>query len=91
MILKNVEKLVTAEKTRVVAEIEYGDGFSESWWFETHSDDNLDETNGCFWVSIMLPVAVTLGENLQIPFKIDNNFLSKFRRYRKFGKCGTRS
>lgn len=71
MRLLNVEKTSQLnDRTRITGQVQYDDGFIEDYWFELPGAYE-PSTSGNPWLSILLPIAATLGESLHIPFSVD--------------------
>lgn len=57
---------------RLAAEVSYGDGTAESYWFEVERDlEPALSRGGDPWLACLLPLAITLGEPLEIPVPVD--------------------
>ncbi len=57
-------------RTRVTGIVQYNDGATENYWFEIPASYE-PSLSGNPWLAILLPIAATLGENLNIPFAVD--------------------
>lgn len=55
---------------RVTGIVQYNNGDTEEYWFEI-PDAYEPSSSGNPWLAILLPIAATLGEDLDIPFSID--------------------
>src|SRR5665213_2195154 len=55
---------------RLSGEVTYDDGTSDTYYFDAPESYELSES-GNPWVACLLPLAVTIGEDLEIPLPID--------------------
>lgn len=59
---------------RVTGTVQYDDGVAEDYWFEL-PESYTPSSSGNPWLAILLPLAATLGENLNIPLQVDPELL----------------
>ena len=69
LIQTNIEDCSAAAR-RLVGKVRYADGSNDTYWFEAPSEFKLS-TSGNPWVACLLPLAVTIGEDLEIPLPVD--------------------
>ena len=64
-----------SDKTvRSTGTVQYDDGILEDYWIEV-PEKYTPSSSGNPWLAILLPLAATLGENLDIPLQVDPELL----------------
>jgi hypothetical protein len=61
---------LTEGMQRLSGEVRYDDGETENYWFDLPAEYNVSDT-GNPWVALLLPLAVTIGEDLRISIPVD--------------------
>lgn len=56
--------------TRITGIVQYNDGVTEEYWFQI-PEAYEPSSSGNPWLAILLPIAATLGEDLNIPLAVD--------------------
>jgi hypothetical protein len=59
---------------RLSGEVRYADGTADTYWFDTPTSYD-PSTSGNPWLACLLPLAVTIGEDVEIPLPIDSELM----------------
>lgn len=75
-------------RVRISATVTYGDRTNEDYWFEFPDECRGDlATHGDPWVALLLPLAMELGEPLEVDAPVDRYLLEGLEKLQDIWRC----